>query len=346
MVTAELLYQKGVGRQATYIFKHALIQDTAYETLLRSRRQQLHQQVVTVLEQQFPELVETQPELLAHHLTEAGLKQEALLMWEKAGNKAMEQNTDATAIHHLQKAISLLPFIEVDTTRLKKELQILAVYHRALMAIKGWGHPEIKQVSDRIFQLSDQLNDDTQKFQYFMGYASMYAVQGQAYKWLAFNKKIIAFTQGIKDKDYLPIAYIAETDAYFQLGNFEASKKNATKILKAYDESKHNFLSYLGAGNVKVYASIYVCWNLLLTGFSEQANNAAVKAFKFATQQKDIISNYRGYVGFGRNLMLQKEWRKAADLLQPFIHIVEESGEWIILMGRSCDLARLNSQGI
>ena len=145
LVAAELLYQKGYGTNATYIFKHALIQDTAYETLLRSRRQQLHQQVVTVLEQRFPELVETQPELLAHHLTQAGLKEKALLMWEKAGNKAMEQNTSASAVHHFQKAIALLPSITDETARLKKELAVLAVYHQALMALKGWGIPRLNK---------------------------------------------------------------------------------------------------------------------------------------------------------------------------------------------------------
>ena len=79
LVDAELIYQRGLPPQATYLFKHALVQDTAYQSLLKSRRQQLHQQIAQILKQRFPETVETQPELLGHHYTEAGLKEQAIL---------------------------------------------------------------------------------------------------------------------------------------------------------------------------------------------------------------------------------------------------------------------------
>src|SRR5439155_3938126 len=83
LLEAELLYQRGAPPQATYIFKHALIQDTAYHSLLKSKRQQLHQQVARILAEQFPDLKETQPELLAHHYTEAGLTEQALPYWQQ-----------------------------------------------------------------------------------------------------------------------------------------------------------------------------------------------------------------------------------------------------------------------
>ena len=85
LVEAELVYQRGVASQATYIFKHALIQDTAYQSLLKSTRQRYHQRIAQVLAAQFPETVETQPELLAHHYTEAGLNEQAIPYWQQAG---------------------------------------------------------------------------------------------------------------------------------------------------------------------------------------------------------------------------------------------------------------------
>src|SRR5262249_30880460 len=88
LVDAELIYQRGLPPQATYLFKHALIQDTAYQSLLKSKRQQLHQQTAHVLAARFPETGETQPELLAHHYTEAGLKEQALPYWQRAGQCA------------------------------------------------------------------------------------------------------------------------------------------------------------------------------------------------------------------------------------------------------------------
>ena len=87
LVEAELIYQHGLPPQARYLFKHALIQDTAYQSLLKSKRQQYHQQIAKVLEVQFPETKETQPELVAHHYTEAGLAEQAIPYWQKAGER-------------------------------------------------------------------------------------------------------------------------------------------------------------------------------------------------------------------------------------------------------------------
>src|SRR2546428_8207488 len=92
LVEAEIVYQRGVPPQATYVFKHALIQDAAYQSLLKSTRQQYHQRIAQGLESQFPETVEAQPELLAHHFTEAGLTEKAVGYWQKAGQRARERS--------------------------------------------------------------------------------------------------------------------------------------------------------------------------------------------------------------------------------------------------------------
>src|SRR5215813_8154106 len=92
LVEAELVFQRGVASEATYIFKHALIQDTAYQSLLKSTRQRYHQRIAQVLAAQFPEMVETQPELLAHHYTEAGLNEQAIPYWQQAGQRAVTRS--------------------------------------------------------------------------------------------------------------------------------------------------------------------------------------------------------------------------------------------------------------
>src|SRR5439155_9669984 len=107
LVDAELVYQRGVPPQATYVFKHALIQDAAYASLLKSTRQQYHQRIAHVLEEQFPETVEAQPELLAHHYTEAGLIEKAVHYWQKAGQSAIERSAHVEAISHLRQGIEL-----------------------------------------------------------------------------------------------------------------------------------------------------------------------------------------------------------------------------------------------
>src|SRR5262249_18595400 len=92
LVEAEFLYQQGLPPQATYLFKHALIQEAAYQSLLRSTRQQHHQHIAQVLEARFPDLCETQPELLAHHYTEAELAEHAISYWQRAGQRAAQRS--------------------------------------------------------------------------------------------------------------------------------------------------------------------------------------------------------------------------------------------------------------
>src|SRR5262249_30389097 len=108
LVEAELVYQRGVPPQATYLFKHALIQDTAYQSLLKSTRQQYHQRIAQVLVERFLETAETQPELLAHHYTEAGLVEQAIPYWQQAGQRATQRSAYVEAISHLSRGLVLL----------------------------------------------------------------------------------------------------------------------------------------------------------------------------------------------------------------------------------------------
>jgi predicted ATPase len=103
LVTSELLYQRGRPPRARYTFKHALIQEAAYQSLLKSTRQQGHQQVAELLEARFPETVEAQPEVLAHHCTEAGLTEQAIPYWQRAGQQALQRSANLEAVQHFTR---------------------------------------------------------------------------------------------------------------------------------------------------------------------------------------------------------------------------------------------------
>jgi class 3 adenylate cyclase len=130
LVDAELVYQRGVPPQATYTFKHALIRDAAYQSLLRSTRQQLHQRLAQGLAERFPETAETQPELLAHHYTEAGLSAPAVVYWQQAGQKAVERSANVEAISHLTKGLELLK----TGIHLRRDTRC----HNGFRALKSW----------------------------------------------------------------------------------------------------------------------------------------------------------------------------------------------------------------
>src|SRR4029453_7907031 len=116
-----MLYQRGLPPQARYRFKHALIQEAAYEALLRSTRRQYHQQIAQVLEERFSEIRETQPELLAHHYTEAGCTAQAIPYWQQASQRAIERSAYIEAMAHCTKGLELLQTLPDTPARAQQE---------------------------------------------------------------------------------------------------------------------------------------------------------------------------------------------------------------------------------
>src|SRR5713226_4969067 len=141
LVEAEVLYQRGLPPQTHYLFKHALIQDAAYQSLLKSTRQQYHNKIAQMLEEQFAEAKETQPELLAHHCTEAGLSAQAIPYWQRAGQRAIARSAYIEAISHLTKGLELLSSLPDTLERTEQELMLQIALGVPLVATKGWAAP-------------------------------------------------------------------------------------------------------------------------------------------------------------------------------------------------------------
>jgi predicted ATPase len=137
------LFRQGDPPNATYLFKHALVQDAAYGTLLRSSRQQLHGRIASTLEEEFPEIVEVHPELLARHCTDAGLDEQAIKYWRTAGEKAVRRASNREATGHFRRALALNETQGPDVGRSLTELAILSQLGPALMSVHGWSAPEV-----------------------------------------------------------------------------------------------------------------------------------------------------------------------------------------------------------
>jgi predicted ATPase len=145
-VEAELVFRQGTPPQATFSFKHALVRDVAYETLLKSRRQQLHGRIAGVLRERFPEVIEGKPELMARHCAEAGLAQEAIQYLTKAGRHALERSANAEAVGHLSKGLTLLETLPAGRERDSVELDLLVALGAPLVATKGFTDPEVERI--------------------------------------------------------------------------------------------------------------------------------------------------------------------------------------------------------
>ena len=158
LVVAGLAFRRGAPPQATFLFKHALVQDAAYGTLLRGKRQELHGRVAHVLEEQWPETAETQPELLAHHCAQAGLVEQAIAYYARAGQRAVARSAMAEAIAQLRKGLELLTSLPDGASRQRQELELQIALGRALIATQGYAAPAVGETYARARALCEQLD--------------------------------------------------------------------------------------------------------------------------------------------------------------------------------------------
>jgi class 3 adenylate cyclase len=159
LVEAELLYQRGRPPRTRYMFKHALIQDAAYASLLKSTRQQVHQQIAQVLEARFPGLVETQPELVAQHYTAAGCAEQAVHYWQRAGQQASDRSAYLEAISHFTTGIELLTTLPETPDRIQHALTLHIALGAALLMAKGHAAPEVEHAYTQARTLCQQVGE-------------------------------------------------------------------------------------------------------------------------------------------------------------------------------------------
>jgi predicted ATPase/class 3 adenylate cyclase len=207
LVETELVYQRGLVPRAHYLFKHALIQETAYQSLLKSMRQRYHQQIAQVLDQRFPETKETQPELLAHHYTEAGFSEQAIPYWQQAGQRATARSAHVEAISHLTKGLELLKTLPETPERSSQELALQLVFYDALIAIKGVMAPEVEKTILRAQELCRQLGETPQLFPMLWRLCIWYANRGEQHTALALAEQMMRLAQSVQDPYLLSVAH-------------------------------------------------------------------------------------------------------------------------------------------
>ena len=170
LIATGLLFRQGVSPHASYLFKHALVQDAAYGTLLRSKRQELHRRIVQVLDERFQEVAVAQPELLAHHSAEGGMVDQAVDYWLAAGERALRTSANIEAIKHLSQGLRLLTSSLPETpARNRKELRFQTMLGPAFTTTRGWAAPEAAQAYHRADELGRALGDSDERFKIVSG---------------------------------------------------------------------------------------------------------------------------------------------------------------------------------
>ena len=283
LVEAEFLYQQGLPPQATYRFKHALIQDTAYQSLLRSTRQQYHQRIAQVLEARFPETCETQPELLAQHYTEAGFIAQALPYWQHAGAPAIQRSAHLEAIAHVQRGLALLTTLPDTPQRCQHEFAFLTTLGPALMATKGYAASEVVQAYTRARALCQQIGETPEQVPVLWNLWFFYMARGDHQTALEHGEQCLQLAQRVQDGALLLEAHYALGCSWFLLGNPVLAGTHMAQTIALYDPAQHYGLAYRyggidpGVGGFGVYALA-----LWMRGYPVQARAHLDQALRLA----------------------------------------------------------------
>ena len=244
LVEAELLYQRGLPPPATYMFKHALIQEAAYQSLLKSTRQQYHQRIAQVLEARFPELVETQPELLAHHFTEAGLTAQAVGYWHKAGQHATQRCAYVEAFAHLTKGLEVLRILPDTPERTQHELALQTTLGPVLMAVKGQGASEVGQAYARARELCRQVGETPQLFPVLWGLWRFYWMQAEHQTARELAEQCLSLSQLLQDPALLLGAHFALGGTLLFCGEFAPARASLEQGIALYNSREHRSLAF------------------------------------------------------------------------------------------------------
>jgi class 3 adenylate cyclase/predicted ATPase len=280
LVEAEILYQRGLPPRATYHFKHALLQEAAYQSLLKRTRQQYHQRIAQVLEAQFPETVATQPELLAHHYTEAGLGAPALAYWQHAGQRALERSAHVEAINHLTQGLEVLKGLPNTPERPQQELGLQLTLGIPLSATRGYAAPEVAHVYTRAQELCQRLGETPQLIPALLGLWRFYLLRAELGKARELAEQCLLLVQRVDDPARLIVAHDALGETMFFLGDFAHARAHLERAVAFYDPQKrqpHRALMDPGVSSLSMLAG-----TLWMLGYPEQARQKITEALRLA----------------------------------------------------------------
>src|SRR6266576_2354434 len=282
LTRAGLIFGRGAPPDSTYTFKHALLQDAAYASLLRGRRQQLHRRIADALESQFAELAETQPQLMAHHLAQAGLIELAINYLRKAGQRANEGSANAEAIGHLKLALELLQSLPDRSEHRRKPLELHVMLAQAMIAGRGYAAPETREVLLQAKTLADEGTEVLQRCSILYGIWASYYVAGEVVMQQKAALEFLAEAERHDETDSLCLSHRTLGTTYVQMGEFAAGRQYLERARELYDPEHHSQSKYFYGQDIGATALSYLCWALWHLGYVDQAAAVAAEATKRA----------------------------------------------------------------
>jgi predicted ATPase len=278
LVSSELVFRRGAPPDATYMFKHALVQDAAYQSLLKSRRQQLHAGIAEVLEERFPDVARTRPELLAHHSAEAGLAEKAILYWERAARQSAERSAMVEAVAQSRNGLDLLERLPDSADRAQKELELQSVLAAALVATVGNAAVETGQAYARARTLCEQLGDTTTLVPVLSGLSTYHQTRSDFAALRQTALDLLRHGQQLGDPASELVGNRSMALCLYHLGEFHSARERLERVLSIYVPEEHHLLTSIAAFDMRAAALTYLALTLLILGYPEQARQRSEEA--------------------------------------------------------------------
>ena len=271
LVASELVFQRGAPPDAVYTFKHALVQDAAHGSLLRKARQQLHARIANVLETHSPEIIESQPELLAQHYAEAGLVERAVAFWGKAGHRSVARSAMAEAAAQFQKGLDQLALLPDTLERRQKQLEFSSALGAVLNVVKGSAAPETGQAYARARELWEQLGSPMEFVEVPCGQSRYHAHRGELDRAQSLAKDLLHLSRRRNDSAGLVMGHYSSGRNLMWVGSFASSRSHLETVVALYDPNSHLSLVRQTGIHPQLAAQAALGVVLFCLGFPDQA---------------------------------------------------------------------------
>ena len=284
LADSEMVFVQGIPPDANYRFRHALIQDAAYQSLLRGKRQQYHRQIAQALEQRQARTAEAQPELLAHHYTEADLKMQAISQLLMAGQNAVQRSANAEAVSHLTQALEMLKTLPESPERDQQELTLQITLGVPLMLTKGYAAPEVEKVYSRARELYQKVGESPQFFPVLFGLWAFYSVRAEYNTARELGQQLVSLAQSAQDPALLIEAHTARGNTLCFLGELIPARGHLEQAIALYDRQLHRSHAFMYGQDPGVHSLSFATLDLWLLGYPDQARKRSLEAFALAQE--------------------------------------------------------------
>jgi TOMM system kinase/cyclase fusion protein len=326
MISADLVVRRRHLDNPVYMFRHALIRDAAYESLLRAAQQQLHRKIAETLSARFPEMAEAQPELMASHYERGGLVPQAIDEWLRAGRRGLDTANNRETIAHMRRALALLPGIPEETERLRRELDLQLTLVPALSAIEGWAAPSVGAASSRARDLCEALGDHEKLFPALWGLWTYQFVGGHLAPALETARRTLQMAEATK----VPLLQIAARHAVgftqFFRGELAEAERIAAEVLAMFDLELEKRLARTFQLSSTVACAYFRAGSLWMQGRVEEAE-AGFTFMHDLARELDHLPSIAGAMGFAAiSRHHQQDVRRTRDLAERLSLLANEQG--------------------